>query len=378
LLFAVKWKHTVYAAPDAAKATPNIPSRPGFLAPSASTLQATENATDNAAVELALSEAAQAALISNRIQWERIRRWAIPLVLFLTTCVSLFFVGALEWNPMKYMADAATEYANFGSSGWFGYGPFHSLRVAILRNWQAGCWYAGFVIAFLFAHEMGHFVAARIYGVPSSFPMVIPFPITPIGTLGAVIVTDQRRADRKMIFDIGIAGPIAGLFVAFPALIYGLMQLNLGKPSQSELQIGLPLVAQWILQVVRPPGYEAQTSIGLDQLNPWFMAGWVGMLVTGLNMMPVSQLDGGHVIHGLFGRDGKWVAWGFLLLAIGACVYYGAFHWGIMITLVLLLGPVHPPTRNDRISLGWFRTLLGWASLVIPIVCFTFQPLIPR
>lgn len=341
-------------------------------------MQATENATNNAAVELALSEAAQAALLANHVKWARFRRWAVPLALFLTTCVSLFFVGSLGWNPMRYMGLVVDDYLNWGSPGWFGYGCFHKVRVALVQNWQTGLWYAGLVIAFLIFHEMGHFIAAKLYGIPSSFPMVIPFPITPIGTLGAVIMTDQRRADRKMIFDIGIAGPIAGLFVAFPALIYGLTRLDFAKASQSELHLGLPLVAQWILQIVRPPGYEAQTDIGLDQLNPWFMAGWVGMLVTGLNMMPVSQLDGGHVIHGLFGREGKWVAWGFLLVAIGACISSGAYHWGVMITLVLLIGPVHPPTRNDRMNIGWFRTLLGLASLAIPIVCFTFQPLIPK
>jgi membrane-associated protease RseP (regulator of RpoE activity) len=107
-----------------------------------------------------------------------------------------------------------------------------------------------------------------------------------------------------------------------------------------------------------------------SQLNPYFMAGWVGFLITGLNMLPVSQLDGGHVIYTLFGKRAHWIARGFMLLAIGFIIYNQAWMWSLMVVLVLLIGTDHPPTRDDTVRLGWFRTVLGCLSLSIPLLCF--------
>lgn len=338
----------------------------------------TENAAESSAVELDLSAAARARLEEAKLRSRRFGRWALPLGLFVASLFSTFLVGALKWEPTLYLS-RIVELLEMGQfHGWFGYGLLHETRIAVLRNWQPGLYYAGLLMAFLMAHEMGHFVLAKYYKVPCSYPMVIPFPLTPIGTLGAVILTDPRKADRKMLFDIGIAGPITGLVIGIPILIYGAMTLDFGATSQSEMQLGLPWLAQWILHWVQPPGYVSQTSIGLDQLNPAFMAGWVGLLVTGLNMMPVSQLDGGHVIHGLFGKRAKELAWLFISVAIVASVWFGAYHWSVMIILVMFIGVAHPPTRDDRVPLGFVRTTLGWLSLTIPVICFTFFPLIPR
>ena len=104
------------------------------------------------------------------------------------------------------------------------------------------------------------------------------------------------------------------------------------------------------------------------------MAGWVGLLITGLNMLPVSQLDGGHVIYTLFGRRAHWIARGFMLAALGLFILFPpARTWLVMWFLVLLIGVDHPPTRDDTVKLGWFRTLLGVASLSIPLLCFPPQ-----
>jgi membrane-associated protease RseP (regulator of RpoE activity) len=116
-------------------------------------------------------------------------------------------------------------------------------------------------------------------------------------------------------------------------------------------------------------------GIGVNQLNPYFMAGWVGLLVTGLNMMPVSQLDGGHVIYALFGRGAHWLARMFML---GVFIYMGVMlflykappTWLLMAILVLLMGTDHPPTRDDSVPLGRFRIALGVLSLLIPVFCF--------
>ena len=100
------------------------------------------------------------------------------------------------------------------------------------------------------------------------------------------------------------------------------------------------------------------------------MAGWVGMLITGLNMLPVSQLDGGHVLYSLFGRRAHWIARSFVLAAIAAMIIADYYQWVVMLVLVLLLGIDHPPTRDDNMRLGWPRTIIGVVSLFIPILCF--------
>jgi len=191
------------------------------------------------------------------------------------------------------------------------------LRLMVLENWDIGLIYMIAVLLILFVHEMGHFIATIIYKVPASLPFFLPFPINPIGTLGAVIGMQGFIADRKQIFDIGIAKVV------------------------------------W-----------------LNQLNPLFVAGWVGMLITGLNMMPVGQLDGGHVTYTLFGKAAHVIAKLTLVFAIAFMVYHQSFVLVIMVVLLLLVGTDHPPTRNDRVKLGPVRWTLGLASLVIPILCF--------
>jgi membrane-associated protease RseP (regulator of RpoE activity) len=118
------------------------------------------------------------------------------------------------------------------------------------------------------------------------------------------------------------------------------------------------------------PGVGAVSEVRTGQLNAYFMAGWVGLLITGLNMLPVSQLDGGHVIYALFGRRAHWIARAFVFLAIAFVVFGDSMIWAPMIVLVVLLGTDHPPTSNDYVSLGNFRIGLGLLSLLIPVLCF--------
>jgi membrane-associated protease RseP (regulator of RpoE activity) len=181
---------------------------------------------------------------------------------------------------------------------------------------------------------------------------------------------DGRSADRRQIFDIGLAGPLAGLVVALPVLWIGIEQLDLTLAPSGPYSLDLPLGLKWAIQWRLPAGGEFRGAIAHNQLNPFFMAGWVGLLITGLNMMPVSQLDGGHVIYGLFGRSSRWIARLFLLSAIAFMVLTDLYSWSVMLLLILIMGTDHPPTRDDSVRLGWFRTGLGWLSLAIPILCF--------
>jgi membrane-associated protease RseP (regulator of RpoE activity) len=228
------------------------------------------------------------------------------------------------------------------------------------------------------------------YRIPASFPYFIPLPITPIGTLGAVIRMDSRDADRKQMFDIGIAGPLAGLVVAIPLLYIGIARLDLTQTPQHPnvdpghlFKLGAPLGLQMMLERQSPPGYEQlkpaeRTAIGILDVNPYFMAGWVGLLVTALNMMPVSQLDGGHITYCMFGRWAHWIARAFMVLTIAYMVFGGKYQLSLMVGLILLIGVDHPPTSNDREPLGFARYALGVASLAIPVLCLTLEPIIQR
>jgi membrane-associated protease RseP (regulator of RpoE activity) len=246
----------------------------------------------------------------------------------------------------------------------------------VLENWQQGLVFMACLLGILLTHEMGHFLATVWYRVPASFPYVIPLPFTPLGTLGAVISMDARRADRKQTFDIGLAGPLAGLVVAVPILIWGIMQLDLTTMQLGPIRFKNGLLIELIMRWVQPPGFIARwqgQTVSLNQLNPYFMAGWAGMLITGLNMLPVSQLDGGHVIYTLFGPMARWIARGFMVFAVLWCVN-GEFAWVLMLLLVFMIGVDHPPTRDDRVPIGWFRFGLGIVSLVIPVLCFVPVP----
>lgn len=241
------------------------------------------------------------------------------------------------------------------------------LRESVLLGWLEGILYMGCVIGILFSHEMGHFIATLKYRIPSTYPIFLPSPLM-IGTFGAVIAMDGRKADRKEIFDIGIAGPLAGLVICIPVLMVGISQLNVDPDAQSFISIQVP----WIVKLLAPLSAENDVPwlIPLEQVNPMFLAGWVGLFVTGLNMMPVSQLDGGHVTYTIFGRAAHWIARGFMVAVVAAMTYFQSYNLMIMVVLVMFMGPDHPPTRDDSVPLGKTRVILGLVSLAIPVLCF--------
>ena len=205
----------------------------------------------------------------------RRRRKLVPLILFLLTCVSTFWVGITDWQPLY-------EFGNL-----FARGPgllgvvldLTTVRQLIVRNWDQGLIYMACVLAILLVHEMGHFVATLIYRIPATVPIFLPFPFNPIGTLGAVIGMEGMQADRRQIFDIGIAGPLAGLVVAIPLAIVGIYQLDLTTSPGGQLAFECPLLFQWMLAALQVPGYEQaiEKGVWLSQLNPCFAAAWGGI-----------------------------------------------------------------------------------------------------
>jgi membrane-associated protease RseP (regulator of RpoE activity) len=296
----------------------------------------------------------------------RSRRGRIPLLLFFLTCLSTFWVGVTNWQPTFELSRLFSGTVGGGLFDWM------LLRQLLLRHWDQGLIYMFAVLAILLMHEMGHFVATLIYRIPATVPIFLPFPFNPIGTLGAVIGMEGTQADRRQIFDIGIAGPLAGLVIAIPMAIYGISLLDLTKPAAGQLALESPLAFRWIMNWVHVPGYVAGQGEGIwfSQSNPWLAAAWVGFLVTGLNMIPVGQLDGGHVTHCLFGRYAHWIAECIIVAAIAFMVWRGIPHLSVMVLLLLVMGTRHPPTRDDEVPLGVVRYMLGLTSLAIPFLCF--------
>jgi membrane-associated protease RseP (regulator of RpoE activity) len=241
-----------------------------------------------------------------------------------------------------------------------------------VAHWDDGLVYMACVISILLAHEMGHFVYTVIYRVPASLPYFLPLP-TITGTAGAVIAMDGRRANRPQIFDIGIAGPLAGLALIIPIIWIGIAQLDFSQPPSGGWAMYAPLAVRWAVEALHPGKLPESGLIFYSQANPYFVAGWFGLLMTALNMFPVSQLDGGHITYTLWGKGAHWFARGLMVFVFAYMVYTGDIKALLMAVLVMVIGTDHPPTADDTVPLGWFRVMLGYASLVIPIVCFPPQ-----
>ena len=279
----------------------------------------------------------------------RTMRWTIHVSLFACTAFTTFLAGASGWQPLVLGLD-------------------EGLWEKVALGWPDGLLYMVTVLAVLGAHESGHFFIAKWHRVPATLPFFLPVPVLLTGTLGAVMGMEGSRATRRQLFDIALAGPIAGLVIALPFLAIGLFV----SQADSRGPFALPLLARWLLGILRPD----LPSGSLVAPNPLFMAGWVGLLVTGLNMLPISQLDGGHVVYSLIGPTSKWIGRSLLIAAILSVVVLGAYNWIVLIVIITLIGADHPPTADDQMSLGLFRTMLGTISLLIPFLTFMPEPLL--
>ena len=230
------------------------------------------------------------------------------------------------------------------------------------------------LLSILLAHEFGHYFAAKYYKVPASLPYFIPFPISLFGTLGAVIRMSPRIPHRRALFDIAAAGPLAGLVLAIPLTYVGILfsQLipNRAMPS-GVITLGEPFLFQGL-------SWLAHGSVGQDidvLLHPLAFAGWAGMFVTALNLLPIGQLDGGHIVHSLFGTRSRQVAFG---MFGGLALYSVAsqkFTWLPLLILLLVIGIQHPRSHDDGLPLGRSRLYLGILLAVVFLTCFSLDPL---
>jgi len=279
------------------------------------------------------------------------RRWGRNLALFLLTAASVFFVGGLRAVDV----------------------PGHGTLVAI-DPWSGARLCVG-LLAILVAHEMGHYIAARAYGVDVTLPFFIPFPVpgmSLVGTLGAFIRIRSPIPHRRALFDIGVAGPLAGFVVCLPVLWLGIREATI-QPLAADAEglfLGEPLLFRWLTQAVHGTVPPDHTLL----MGPLGLAAWFGLLVTALNLMPIGQLDGGHVTYALLrdrahaiSRIASWVC--------VALVYFGP-SWILWAILMRVLGRRHPPTLDDDAPVGRARVLVGVLSLVVFAVCFVPDPIV--
>lgn len=322
-------------------------------------------------------------------------RLYVHVILFLLTVFSMLLMG-VDVPPETLPADGSF--------------PLTLLLKTLFTGWP----FALSMMGILLAHEMGHYLACRYYGVPATLPFFIPAPfISPLGTLGAFIAMRGIPKNKRILFDVGVAGPIAGLVVAIPVLFLGLSLSPLGpiEPLAGGSSGFLEgnslfyLLAKYLVfgkLLPEPVSYNGLSPAlywvryflsgqpiplhGLDvQLDSVALAGWAGLLVTALNLVPVGTLDGGHVAYGLFGEKARKI----FPMAIGILIAlmflpalltfsFGTFNfsWLLWVFILFWLGNVRTQPLDDITPLDPSRRALGFFMLLVFVLLFTPIPMV--
>ena len=237
----------------------------------------------------------------------------------------------------------------------------------------AGLWYAVPVLIILGAHEFGHYGFCRRHDVDATLPYFLPAPLPITGTFGAVIRIRQAFPSKRALFDIGVAGPIAGFVALLPFLYFGVtMSQVMPTPAYPVPYFGEPLLFKLVARLhfgVIPEGHDIF-------LHPMGVAAWVGMLATALNLLPFGQLDGGHLVYSVLGRRASWVSLGTIAVALGLTFRSPSwiFITVMMVTMAVLLGLRHPRVIDEDTPLDPGRRAVFVCAVVIFAVCFTPVP----
>lgn len=272
-------------------------------------------------------------------------RWWINVVLALATGITTMIVGSLMFgaDPISKPSDVLKGL------------PFTIAIMTVLG-----------------AHEAGHYLVARKHGMRTSLPYFIPFP-SMIGTMGAIIKHRGPIPNRKALFDVGVSGPVIGLFVSIVVTAIGLLLPPVQVSGGFQVELGIPLLFEFITRFI--PVSEATS------LHPVAFAGWVGMLITGLNLIPAGQLDGGHVLRAMLGEKASRVSMlmPFILISIGFYVTYFLKSdgflwvlWGLFLSFFASAG--HPKPLNDEIPIGKGRMALGIITFILGLLSLTLVP----
>jgi Zn-dependent protease len=227
------------------------------------------------------------------------------------------------------------------------------------------------LLSILLIHEMGHYFVSKHHGIAASLPFFMPIPpIVPnfnIGTFGALISSRDPMPNKKALFDVGIAGPLAGFIVAVPVTIIGIASSStvpLSAITAGEPVLGTSLLFFFISNVVMP----IPVGYGLD-LSLVAFAGWVGLLITSINLLPAGQLDGGHIFRAFMGKYQRFAGW----IAVFIMIFTGWIFFAIII--VFLMGMLHPPPLNDATPLDMKRKLLFFVAVAILVLCYIPYPI---
>jgi membrane-associated protease RseP (regulator of RpoE activity) len=249
----------------------------------------------------------------------------------------------------------------------------------VFTTWiVGGPWYSFGLMLILGTHEFGHYWACRVNNVNSSLPNFIPVPPIPyflnIGTMGAFIMIKEPIPNRKALMEIGASGPIAGFIVAVPVLVIGLINSQITYENSLEgpnLFFGSSLILWGMTEAVL--GVNPIATDFTIHLHPLAYAGWLGMFFTALNLLPLGQLDGGHVVYALFNRKRALLVARIFFVALIVLGFDWA-GWWVWAGLVLVLGLNHPPVLDESISLEPKHRIVGYASLAILILTFVPVP----
>ena len=308
----------------------------------------------------------------------------INLIFFLLTLISMLIAGVL------YGYEGPEPQGLGGLAG------------LLLGNLSIGIPFAASLLAILLAHEFGHYLAARFHKTAFTLPYFLPFPLSPFGTLGAFIQLKETPRNKRVLFDIGIAGPLAGLVVAIPILLLGLslsevnqlpIFLRPGEAYSLEGNSILYLLTKYLVHGLLLPA--PVTFAGLSPLGYWLSffftgqpfplgatdvilhpiawAGWAGLLVTALNLIPAGQLDGGHVLYSLLGRSVRLVL-PFVLAGLAVLCFFWS-GWWLWVFLILLMGGSHAQPLDQITKLDRRRMALAIFGIILFILVFTPIPL---
>jgi membrane-associated protease RseP (regulator of RpoE activity) len=247
------------------------------------------------------------------------------------------------------------------------------LTIASTR-WTGGWAYSITILAILGCHEFGHYFMCRYYDVDASLPYFLPVPISLTGTLGAFIRIREPIASKRMFFDIGIAGPIAGFLVAVPALFVGVFLSRVAPIDSGDgLWLGEPLLFKIASRLFWGPMPDGYTLV----LHPIGFAAWFGMLATALNLFPFGQLDGGHISYAVLGRRSTYVT--IAMVGVAMALSYLSMSWVawtvLMIVMLFTFGVRHPRTYDEEEPLDRTRLLLAAFAVLMFALCFTPAPI---
>ncbi len=297
------------------------------------------------------------------------KHWLNVLLLIATFFTTLVVGARLEWNFLHGFPTLSLDLGLFP-----GMWALHAGHLAM------GIPFSLTLMLILLAHEMGHYLYCLKYRVSATLPFFIPFP-TLIGTLGAFIRIRSPLRSRNVLFDIGIAGPIAGFVVALPILIFslGLSRVSPAGAAPADIQLGYPLIFYAVRSLLTATGHgHAIAGVPMSRLylHPVAIAAWVGMFATALNLLPGGQLDGGHIVFSVSPRAHKQISrWTIVILIVLAIFYWtGWFVWAVLLRLSGMRHPVVPewPVISSR------RRQFAIVALIMLILTFSFAPVGPE